>query len=144
MRSGGEGNFNGAPQTSGGTALSIHRSGGFEANIMGNYNALGWLFGTNDADWLESRNFGDETNDFLSIAHHEIGHALIFNEAHPGSRRRRRMGGVHERGGDGLLRRGGPVAIDGSDHLNGAIDPESGQALLGMNIMATFRVIAGR
>ena len=37
-------NFNGGAQTSGGRPLALHRSGGFESEIYGNYNTLGWLF----------------------------------------------------------------------------------------------------
>jgi len=52
LRSGGEASFYGGDQTSGGNPLTLHRSGGFEANIVGNYNTLYWLFLTNDDDWL--------------------------------------------------------------------------------------------
>ena len=62
------------------------RVGFSEANSLGNYNTFFWLFLTNDNDWLDTGNLGDQTNDFYSIAHHEIGHALIFNQAHPGFR----------------------------------------------------------
>src|SRR5437588_5672326 len=81
-RSGGEGSYSGPVQSSGGAPLKIKRSGGFESEIYGNYNTLGWLFLTNDSDWLVSGNLGGETNDLYSIAHHEIGHPLILNPAH--------------------------------------------------------------
>ena len=83
-RSGGEGSYGGGVQKSAGSPLGIKRSGGFEAEIYGNYNTLGWLLITDDNDWLVTGNLGNQTNDFYSIAHHEIGHALIFNPAHPG------------------------------------------------------------
>lgn len=128
-RSGGEGNYNGPVQTSAGLPLSIKRSGGFESEIYGNYNTLGWLFLTNDSDWLVSGNLGGETNDFYSIAHHEIGHALIFNEAHPGFNTAKANGAFTSAAVTDYY--GGPVAIDASDHLSGSIDPESGQGAFG-------------
>ena len=128
-RSGGEGNFNGDVQTSGGQPLTMKRSGGFESEIYGNYNTLGWLFLTNDDDWLVTGNLGDETNDFYSIAHHEIGHALIFNEAHPGFVTAKNNGAFTS--ADVTNYYGGPVPIDSVDHLTGAIDPESGQGAFG-------------
>ncbi|MEJ0089004.1 MAG: putative Ig domain-containing protein [Limisphaerales bacterium] len=128
-RSGGEGNFNGTVQTSGGTPLTMKRSGGFESEIYGNYNTLGWLFLTNDNDWLVTGNLGDETNDFYSIAHHEIGHALMFNVAHPGFNDAKNAGEFSSAAVMDYY--GGPVAIDAVDHLDGAIDPESGQGAFG-------------
>ena len=128
-RSGGEGNFNGAPQSSGGSQLTMQRSGGFESEIYGNYNTLGWLFLTNDNDWLATGNLGDETNDFYSIAHHEIGHALIFNVAHPGFSDAKAVGAFTSAPVTNYY--GGPVPIDAVDHLTGAIDPESGQGAFG-------------
>jgi hypothetical protein len=130
LRSGGEANFNGNDQTSGGEPLPLHRSGGFEANIVGNYNTLYWLFLTNDNDWLDTANLGDQTNDFYSIAHHEIGHALIFNEGHPGFATALANGAFTSQAVESYY--GGPVPIDASDdHLTGVIDPESGQGAFG-------------
>jgi hypothetical protein len=130
LRSGGEANFNGNDQTTGGNPLPLHSSGGFEANIVGNYNTLYWLFLTNDNDWLVSANLGDETNDFFSIAHHEIGHALIFNEGHPGFATALSNGAFTSYPVTNYY--GGPVPIDASDdHLTGVIDPESGQGAFG-------------
>jgi hypothetical protein len=128
-RSGGEGSYAGQDQTSGGVALPIHRSGGFESEIYGNYNTLGWLFLTNANDWLVSGNLGNETNDFYSIAHHEIGHALIFNPNHPGYNRAKTNGAFTSAAVTNYY--GGPVPIDSNDHLTGAIDPESGQGAFG-------------
>ena len=128
--SGGEGSYAGPAQTSGSRTLSIKRSGGFEANIFGNYNRLSWLFLTNDTDWLASGNLGGETNDFYSIAHHEIGHALIFNQAHPGFAAALARGAFTSAAVTEYY--GGPVPIDRSnDHLTGVIDPESGQGAFG-------------
>jgi hypothetical protein len=128
--SGGEGSYSGKVQTSGSVPLTMKRSGGFEANIIGNYNTLGWLFLTNDDDWLRTGNLGNETNDFFSIAHHEIGHALIFNQAHPGFATALANGAFTSAAVTNYY--GGPVPIDASnDHLTGVIDPESGQGAFG-------------
>lgn len=128
-RSGGEGNFNGSVQRSNGVSLTMKRSGGFEAEIYGNYNTLGWLLLTNDNDWLVTGNLGHETNDFYSIAHHEIGHALSFNVAHPGFTNAAYGGGFRSALVTNYF--GGPVPVDATDHLNGSIDPESGQGAFG-------------
>jgi len=128
-RSGGEGNYGGPVQSSGGSPLTIKRSGGFEAEIYGNYNTLGWLLLTNDDAWLATGNLGHETNDFYSIAHHEIGHALIFNPAHPGFNAAKTAGAFRSSGVTNYY--GASVPIDAFDHLNGSIDPESGQGVFG-------------
>jgi hypothetical protein len=130
IRSGGGGSSAGHVQTSGGLPLTMKRSGGFEANIIGNFNTLGWLFLTNDNDWLASGNLGSQTNDFFSIAHHETGHALIFNTAHPGYAVALTNGAFTSAAVTNYY--GGPVPIDASDdHLTGVIDPESGQGAFG-------------
>ena len=129
-RSGGEGSSDGHVQTSGGLSLTMKRSGGFEANILGNYNTAGWQFLTNDDDWLATNNRRRQKNDFYSIAHHEIGHALIFNQAHPGFAAALKNGAFTSAAVTNYY--GGPVPIDGSnDHLTGVIDPESGQGAFG-------------
>ncbi len=128
-RSGGEGSYSGSVQRSNSVALTIKRSGGFEAEIYGNYNTLGWLLLTNDNDWLVTGNLGHETNDFYSIPHHEIGHALMFNPAHPGFNTAKTAGAFRSAAVTNYY--GGPVPIDAFDHLNGAIDPESGQGVFG-------------
>jgi hypothetical protein len=128
-RSGGEGSYSGPVQTSGRLPLTIKRSGGFEAETHGNYNAFGWLLLTNDADWLVTGNLRTETNDFYSIAHHEIGHALIFNPAHPGFRTAKTAGAFTDAAVTNYY--AGSVPIDSSDHLRGAVDPASGQGAFG-------------
>jgi hypothetical protein len=128
-RSGGEGSFAGSVQTTSGSPLKMKRSGGFEAEIYGNYNTLGWLQLTNDDSWLATGNLGAETNDFFSIAHHEIGHALIFNPSHPGFNAAKTVGAFTNAAVTNYY--GTNVPIDASDHLNGVIDPESGQGAFG-------------
>jgi hypothetical protein len=128
-RSGGEASFSGGAQTSAGVPLPLHRSGGFESEIYGNYNTLGWLFLPNDNDWLATGNLGNQTNDYFSIAHHEIGHALIFNTGHPGFNTAKSRGAFTSAAVTNYY--GAPVPIDASDHLNGVLDPESGQGAFG-------------
>lgn len=128
-RSGGEGSFSGSVQRSNGVPLTIKRSGGFEAEIYGNYNTLGWLLLTNDNDWLVTGNLGHETNDFYSIAHHEIGHAMIFNMAHPGFASASSGGGFRSAMVTNYF--GSSIPVNGGDHLDGSIDPESGQGAFG-------------
>ena len=81
LRSGGEPSRLGGFQAQGGKALPLRRSGGYEAEVKGNYNRKGWLVGLGDAEWWRATNLGDVANDLYSIAHHEIGHALVFNPA---------------------------------------------------------------
>ena len=128
-RSGGEASFFGGAQTSGGSPLPLHRSGGFEAEIHGNYNTLFWLFNTNDNDWLITGNLGNETNDFFSITHHEVGHALAFNVGHPGFNSAKTNGGFHSFAVTNYF--GTNVPVDASEHLSPAIDPESGSGAFG-------------
>jgi hypothetical protein len=128
-RSGGETSYSGSVQRSHGTPLKTKRSGGFEAEIYGNYNTFGWFLITNDDHWLDTGNLGHETNDFYSIAHHEIGHALIFNPAHPGFQSAKSAGAFSSPAVTNYY--GAPVPIDQFDHLNGVVDPESGQGAFG-------------
>jgi hypothetical protein len=128
-RSGGEGSHGGGVQRSNGVALKIKRSGGYEAEIHGNYNTLGWLLLTNDNDWLATGNLSHEKTDLYSIAHHEIGHALIFNPAHPGFKAAKGAGAFRSAAVTNYY--GRPVPIDAFDHLNGLIDPDSGQGVFG-------------
>jgi len=128
-RSGGEGSHEGPVQRRSGTPLTIKRSGGFEAEINGNFNTLGWLVITNDDDWFLTQNLGNETNDLYSIAHHEIGHALIFNDAHPGFAAVRAAGAFTSEAVTNYYR--AAIPVDAFDHLNGVIDPESGQGAFG-------------
>jgi hypothetical protein len=129
LRSGGEGSHSGGFQSSGGIALSLRRSGGYEAETEGNYNGLGWLLTASDDDWLWTGNLRSETNDLYSIAHHEIGHALSFNSAYP------RVPEFKDRGRISdpalLAYHGSEPAIDGSDHLQGELDRASQKGAFG-------------
>ena len=128
-RSGGEPSFNGGFQSSGGNALPLKRSGGTEIEIKGNFNTLGWYLTTGDDDWWKASNFGNEQNDLYSIAHHEIGHSLIFNPAHTLFGNFKTNGGVDDAAVMDYY--GNIVPIDSSDHLNGALDPLSQKGAFG-------------
>jgi hypothetical protein len=127
--SGGQGSYDGPVQSSQGRPMKIKRSGSFTTQTYGNFNTLGWLFITNDNDWLVTGNLGNETNDFYSIAHHEVGHALMFDTAHPGFTNAKTAGGFRSAPVTNYY--GATVPIDAVNHLTGAIDPESGQGAFG-------------
>ncbi len=127
--SGGQGNWFGPLQTNQSGALKINRSGTYNAEIYGNYNDLGWLYLTNDNDWLATGNLGDEANDLYSVAHHEIGHALMFDASHPGFGMVVTNGAFISAAVTDYF--GGVVPVDNFNHFTNAIDPESGQGAFG-------------
>jgi hypothetical protein len=120
VRSGGEPSPYGEFQLSAGKVTPIRRSGGLEIDVQGNYNTKGWLVNLEDRDWWKATNHGDVQNDLYSIAHHEIGHALIFN---PNNRAVKR----DERLEDEQIRTylGKSPLVSKSDHLEGIVDPVS-------------------
>ena len=128
-RSGGEPSFYGGFQKVGGVALPLKRSGGHELEIKGNYNTLGWYLTTGDDDWWKASNFGNEQNDLYSIAHHEIGHALIFNPAHTTFGTFKTAGQIND--ANVVAYQGAMPQIDSSDHLNGTIDRLSKKGAFG-------------
>ena len=128
-RSGGEASDAGSFQSSGGNALQLKRSGGTEIEIKGNFNTLGWSLTTGDDDWWRASNFGNEQNDLYSIAHHEIGHALIFHPAHTLFDGFKTNGAVDD--ADVVAYEGAAPTIDATDHLNGSIDRLSRKGAFG-------------
>ena len=82
-----------------------------------------------DSDWWRATNLSDVENDLYSIAHHEIGHALIFNHAHV----RFEMAKQAERLRDERVHAylGTDPAVNQSDHLACTIDPSSLQGAFG-------------
>lgn len=129
QRSGGEASHAGGTQSRGGVAEPTKRSGALEVETAGNYNALGWRSSTDDAGWADSSNLGDEVNDLYSIAHHEMGHALAFNGAHPAFAAAKSAGSISSDAVRAYY--GGNLSIDGTDHFAGAIDPLSGYGAFG-------------
>ena len=128
LRSGGEGSFGGFQSSSAGQ-LPLRRSGGFEAETQGNYNTLGWFLSSNDDDWWRTGNLGGETNDFYSIAHHEIGHALMFHTSYPLFAQAKTNGGIQDP--SVFAYHGSNPRIDASDHFNGEIDDASRKGAFG-------------
>ncbi len=98
----------------------IRRSGGLEIEVQGNYNTLGWMVTLSDGEWWKAANLGDAPADLYSIAHHEIGHALIFN---PNNSLIKRGETVTDERVHAYL--GRFPALSQTDHLEGAIDPAS-------------------
>ena len=107
----------------------MKRSGGTEIEIKGNFNTLGWYLATGDSDWWRASNFGNEQNDLYSIAHHEIGHALIFNPAHTLFGSFKNSGMVNAAAV--VAYHGAAPAIDSFDHLDGSIDRLSQKGAFG-------------
>lgn len=120
IRSGGEPSPVGGFQIAAGTLKPIRRSGGMELEVQGNYNVLGWLITLSDRDWWQATNYGDVKNDLYSIAHHEIGHALIFN---PNNSLVHRGANIEDAQVRAYL--GRPPVVSQSDHLEGVLDPQS-------------------
>jgi hypothetical protein len=120
IRSGGEPSPYGGFQIAAGKEKPIRRSGGVEIEIQGNYNTLGWRVTLADRDWWQATNIGDEAADLYSIAHHEIGHSLIFNPNNPLVKRGEPMNDERVR-----AYVGSSPALSQSDHLEGVVDPAS-------------------
>lgn len=119
-RSGGEPSLAGGFLSSNGVSLPLKRSGGVEIEIKGNYNTLGWFLTSSDDDWWQTGNYGNEKNDLYSIAHHEIGHALIFNPAQTRFSLYKTLGKNNDT--NIISYHGTNVSIDSYDHLGGSID----------------------
>ena len=129
LRAGGEPSHQGEYQSADGISLFMKRSGGIELEKRGNFNTLGWMTSDQDDVWWQATNLGDVPNDLYSIAHHEMGHALVF---HPAYRHFKRMkaAGQAERREIAEYFGSNPV-VDQYDHLPGAIDPASGRGAYG-------------
>ncbi len=129
LRSGGEGSYAGGFQSSSGIRLPLRRSGGIEIETQGNYNSLGWFLTTDDNDWWKSGNYGNEPNDLYSIAHHEMGHAFMFNPAYPRLAQAKAAGRLE----DPVIYayQGDNPSIDAYDHLTGTIDQLSQRGAFG-------------
>ena len=129
LRSGGEPSGAGGFQTRDGRPLTVRRSGGVEIETRGNYNTKGWLVSPGDADFWKATNLGGAAADLYSIAHHEIGHALVFNPRNPLFEKAKKQGRLDDPAVRAYL--GAGPRIDGSDHLAGTIDPVSRRGAFG-------------
>jgi hypothetical protein len=118
----------GSLQTSYGAPGLLRRSGGIDIETAGDYSTLGWFLTTGDDDWWQSKNHKG-VHDLYSIAHHEIGHALIFHPAHT------LFGQALEKGTleDPLVLnyQGSYPHLDSGSHFDGAIDQASQRGAFG-------------
>jgi hypothetical protein len=129
LRSGGEGSYQGRVQRTNGVPIGLKRSGAFEVETQGNYNRLRWFFSRGDEDFSRTMNLRHQTNDYASIAHHEIGHAIGFNFNHPSFQAATNAGGITSTALEAYL--GRKVPIDESAHFTGLIDPASRRGAFG-------------
>ena len=97
LRAGGEASFHGGYQTTDGITHFLRRSGGIELEKRGNYNTLGWRTEAHEDEWWQATNLGEVPNDLYSIAHHELGHALVFHPNHNHFKRMKARGQVENR-----------------------------------------------
>ncbi len=128
LRSGGQPSLH-AFQTRSGLQLPLRRSGGIQMHTAGNYNTLGWFLTTGDDDWWVSGNLGDEKNDFYSIVHHEMGHALFFNPGYPGFDQAKTAGQITDP--VVFAYQGVMPQIDPFDHFAGEVDKVSQRGAFG-------------
>jgi hypothetical protein len=129
LRSGGEPSRAGGFQSQKGKALSLRRSGGVEIETRGNFNTKGWLVSLSDDDSWKATNLAGVENDLYSIAHHEIGHSLIFNPANPLFDEAKRVGKLADPAVREYL--GADPKLDKADHLAGGVDPASRRGAFG-------------
>jgi Putative Ig domain len=122
-------------QTQGGWPIDLVSGGHVAMEIRGNGNVLGWGFNSGDGNWWKSSNKRGELNDFYSIVHHEVGHALFFSSGHLKWDNLKALGGSTSVAVMAYL--GGPAIIDRYDHIydraNGLyiVDPASRRGAFG-------------
>jgi hypothetical protein len=122
MRAGGSPSLVGMPQTVKGQPTTLRRSGTVEFETRGNWNQLGWFLTRGDEDWWYSGSLRNEQQDLYSIALHEMGHALCFEQTYPVFGKARKSSLDDPR----LVRYlGFAPKIDASEHLINVIDPVS-------------------
>jgi len=120
IRSGGEPSGAGKPQTINGQPTPLHRSGGVEVEIRGNYNTLGWAAPLRDDEWWRAMNPRKAPSDLYSVVHHEMGHALFFN---PNNKKFPHNGTLTDDAVMAYL--GSQLRTDIHDHFDGFVDPIS-------------------
>ncbi len=116
-------------QSSHGAPLPLRRSGNVAVETKGNYNTLGWMLISKDTNWWQTDNRGEHQNDLYSIVHHEMGHALGFNESYP-QEKTAKAAGVFE-SAELLSYHGHYPKVNNVDHLDGEIDDASRRAAFG-------------
>ncbi len=119
-------------QAIGGVPTNLRRSGTYNADSHGNFNALGWNASITDDSWFVATNLGGVPNDLYSIALHEMGHALTFNPGYPVFQTYKTQGFVNDPAV--VAYHGGTVPVNASDHLANAgllVDRVSKKGLFG-------------
>lgn len=134
--------FRNSPERSGSLAASnyqqisgvnqiFRRDAELEIDTIGNYNTLGWAYPTyTELDWQNTYNFGGDVNDMLSIAHHEMGHGLFGSSPHDKWSTYKTAGNFTDTAVQRYMNNA-TIAIDGSDHFNGVVDPLSRKGVFG-------------
>jgi len=137
-------------QTQEGWPIDLASGGHVAMEIRGNYNVLGWGF-YSERDWWKSSNKPPELNDFYSIVHHQIGHAMFFSAGHVEWDNMKALGGSTSEEIISYL--GGPAIIDRFDHIYDRanrrfiVDPASRRGVFGSEhaegegIMSPYRWI---
>jgi Putative Ig domain len=129
IRSSGEPSHVGGFQSRKGETFPIRRSGGLLMERRGNWNTRGWLTSVGADGYWNGTNLRDEPHDLYSIAHHELGHSLIFNRANPRFEKAHARGKFDDRALTDYL--GGDIRIDKSEHAAGIVDPASRRGAFG-------------
>ena len=129
LRAAGEPSYFGDYQSTDGVEHQIRRSGSVSFDERGNYNMLGWLISTPDHEWWKATNLAAVQHDLYSIAHHEIGHSLIFHPNYDRFGHFANIGIVSD--ADVAIYHGDYPNIDRFYHLPGTIDRLSGWGAFG-------------
>ena len=128
IRAGGAPSCGGRNQSSGEVEFPIKRSGFITFDPRGNWNTLGWRTSADEDTWWEPTNYGSYPSDLYSIALHEMGHAVVFNDCHDG------FAGFYEvrevRDPVVMAYHGSYPVMNKNHHLFG-IDPISGRGAYG-------------
>lgn len=119
-RASGAGTYSERTQSAGGRRLPLARSGNVTFDPRGNFYPIGWLVSLEDRDWWKHTGQPDRPDDLLSIAHHEIGHALAFNAAHPGFKGFKSTGRIT--GPYVQAYHGSDPRLDQREHMAAAVD----------------------
>ena len=122
--------WGGRRQTADGEEYPMRRSGTLVFDPRGNWNMGGWLASTLESEWWKAESPVSPPSDLYSIALHEMGHMLVFNDDIYGfawfssEDRELRIPSVRTYGGSY------PV-IDRYGHLPRTIDPVSRRGAFG-------------
>ncbi|HRI22423.1 MAG TPA: hypothetical protein PLA68_15785, partial [Panacibacter sp.] len=102
-------------QTINGIATGLRRAGGYNADPRGNFNNLGWSTSYTDSTWFLATNYPESVTDLYSVAHHEIGHCLVFNGGYTVFQTYEQKGYIDDP--ELLNYTHQKVYVDGNDHL---------------------------